>query len=363
MKLNHRKNIYYWKSDRPYGDGNVQSPDALDMEELAEMLREYLTSFFRKDLVDLRPGGGQGNHITFLADYPGITYFIRVENGPEMDDYMDVESAVLRQVNAIGIPSPEVFHSDKSRSHVPFAIQVIEFIESEDLNVLDKDGELDIISIAESIGRYVARWQYITPAKFGLFDASAFAETNELVGFHDRYADYFLLNWDKHLDYLKQAGFLDNNQVNEIKKLVKSCSHLLDIPHGCLVHKDLALWNILGSSTQIKAFIDWSDAISGDDMDDISLLGCFHSGQVLEAALKGYASVKQLPAHHEQKLWLHLLRNIIFKAVIRVRGNYFNKPDSFFMNNSSSGDLRTFTLERILVACEGLKGNKRIQDL
>lgn len=363
MKLNHRKNIYYWKSDRPYVDGNVQSLDTINLFELEELLRDYLITNFKKGLVDLRPAGGQGNHITYLAFYPDDTYFIRVENGPEKDDYMDVESAVLRQVNAIGIPSPKVFHSDNTRSRVPFAIQLIEYIDSKDLNVLDKEGELDIITIAESIGQYLARWQSITPQNFGLFDALAYAETNLLIGFHKSYSDYFLLNWNKHLDYLQHACFLNSFQVAEIKELVKSYSYLLDIPQGCLVHKDLALWNILGTSTQIKAFIDWSDAISGDDMDDISLLGCFHSGQVLDAALKGYSLVKALPEHYEEKLWLHLLRNIIFKAVIRVRGNYFNKPDSFFMNNTSSGDLRTFTLERILMACEGLKGKKKIQDL
>lgn len=363
MKLNHRKNIYYWKSDRPYVDGNVQSLDTLNLVELKKLLREYLIVHFRKGLQELRPAGGQGNHITFLAFYPGETYFIRIENGPEKDDYMDVESAVLRQVNALGIPSPEVYHSDNTRSHVPFAVQVIEYIESKDLNVLDKEAELDIITIAESIGQYVARWQSITPQKFGLFDVAAFAETKTLIGFHNNYSDYFLLNWDKHLDYLQQAEFLGKLQIAEIKELVKSCNHLLNISRGCLVHKDLALWNILGNSSQIKAFIDWSDAISGDDMDDISLLGCFHSGQVLEAALKGYSLVRELPGHYEEKLWLHLLRNIIFKAVIRVRGNYFNKPDSFFMNNATTVDLRTFTMERILVACEGLKGNKKIQHL
>ncbi len=363
MKLNHRKNIYYWKSDRPYVDGNVQSLNTINVVELEELLRNYLIHHFKKDLVELRPAGGQGNHITYLALYPDDTFFIRVENGPEKDDYMDVESAVLRKVNAIGIPSPKVFHSDNTRSRVPFAVQVIEYIECKDLNVLDKEGELDIIAIAESIGQYSARWQSIQPQHFGLFDAAAYAETNQLVGFHKTYVDYFLLNWDKHLDYLQHEYFLEKMQVAEIKELVEGYSHLLNIPQGCLVHKDLALWNILGCSTQIKAFIDWSDAISGDDMDDLSLLGCFHSGEVLAAALKGYRTVKPLPEHYEVKLWLHLLRNIIFKAVIRVRGNYFNKPASFFMNNASSGDLRTFTLERIMTACEGLKGNKRIQDL
>ncbi|MFN9915135.1 MAG: phosphotransferase, partial [Pirellulaceae bacterium] len=41
---------------------------------------------------------------------------------------------------------------------------------------------------------------------------------------------------------------------------------MLNLPLGCLVHKDLALWNILGTRDQIAAFIDFDDAISGDSM-------------------------------------------------------------------------------------------------
>ena len=66
MKLNRRKNIYYWKSDRPYVDGNVQGLDKSNRGELEKMLREYLIIHFKKDLVGLRPAGGQGNHITYL---------------------------------------------------------------------------------------------------------------------------------------------------------------------------------------------------------------------------------------------------------------------------------------------------------
>ena len=59
---------------------------------------------------------------------------------------------------------------------------------------------------------------------------------------------------------------------------------LLNLSQGCLVHKDLALWNILGTAREIEAFIDFDDAVSGDAMDDLSLLGCFYDGPVLASA-------------------------------------------------------------------------------
>src|SRR5690606_36264792 len=139
--------------------------------------------------------------------------------------------------------------------------------------------------------------------------------------------------------------------------------HLLVLPEGCLVHKDLALWNILGDRNQIYAFIDWDDAVSGDPTDDLSLLGCFHDGEVVLAAIDGYQQVKTLPSDFEQRFWLHLLRNIIFKSVIRVKGNYFEKSDMFFLNNPKQKSLKRFTLDRIESAVEGLKGNKSIASL
>jgi len=363
MKLNNRKNIYYWKSDRPYAMGNVQDHSKVDMSELGEQLHTYLTEYFRPGPFELRLGGGQGDHVTYLAIYPDQTYFIRIDNGPENDDYIDVESAVLQRINALGIPSPKLFHCDSTRIRFPFAIQIIEYINSKDLNEHEKNGDLDILTIAGFIGESVAKWQSITPSKYGLFDRSVLIEQEHLQGYHNTYRDYFLLNWDAHLHYLQTNTFFEENEVFEIKELVREYDYLLNIPHGCLVHKDLALWNILGSSNEIVAFIDWSDTISGDAMDDLSLLGCFHSGEVVQAAIKGYARVRELPEYWEKKFWLHLLRNMIFKAVIRVRGKYFDKPDSFFMSNSNSSDLRAFTLQRIRCACEGLRGNKKIAEL
>ena len=79
----------------------------------------------------------------------------------------------------------------------------------------------------------------------------------------------------------------------------------------------------------------------------------------------GYKSVKPLPEEYERRFWLHLLRNIIFKAVIRVGAGYFEKGNGFFLVNSSEGNntLRQQTLYRITSACEGLSGGKDIFEL
>ena len=99
-----RESVYYWKSDRPFAAENTRKTAGPAMKDLDERVRAYLISHFRNDIQDIKAAGGQGNHITYLATYPEIRYFIRLENGPEGDNYMAVASQVMKRVKALGIP-------------------------------------------------------------------------------------------------------------------------------------------------------------------------------------------------------------------------------------------------------------------
>ena len=119
------------------------------------------------------------------------------------------------------------------------------------------------------------------------------------------------------------------------------------------------LWNILGAPGKIAAFIDWDDAVSGDAMDDISSMACFHGGDVVGRILAGYAEVRPLPPEYRRRFWLHLLRNMITKAVIRVGAGYFKRTDGFFLigAGSSGPGLREATEQRLDAAFYGLRND------
>jgi len=144
---------------------------------------------------------------------------------------------------------------------------------------------------------------------------------------------------------------------DEIHAEIDKHRSLLDLPQGRLVHKDLALWNILGTEREIDAFIDFDDSIAGDPMDDLSLLACFHDAAFLRRAFEGYQSVRRLPEEHLRRFWLHLLRNMIVKAVIRVGAGYFDRDDGFFLisSGSSGATLRETTLSKLATALRGLR--------
>lgn len=391
-----RRDIYYWKCDRPAAFHGTQTRGEADAQ-IEQQLREALQQHFDTQAVSLSAGAGQGNHLTWNAQINGQPMFLRVENGPEQDGHLAIESALLEHVRAVGVPTPRVHACDATRTRVPFAWQALERISAPDLNHWFKQGRLDVPHIAFGIGTAVAHWQQIKLPNFGALEdtnvgrvwrqparllvgtepsndssleTSMSAEppapnTSSLRGYHATYADYFHLRLDQHLAFLVTHGFLTQPQGNEIRAEIENHRALLHLDTGCFVHKDLALWNILGSENQIAAFIDFDDAISGDPMDDLSLLACFHDETFLRRAFEGYQSTRTLPSEHLRRFWLHLLRNMIVKAVIRVGAGYFDRDDGFFLISSgtSGQSLRDFTHSRLNLALQGLRNSSSIDIL
>ncbi len=391
-----RRDIYYWKCDRPAAFHGTQTRAEADAQ-IERQLHEALQQQFETQAVSLSAGVGQGNHLTWNAEVNGQAMFIRVENGPEKDGHLAIESALLERVRSVGVRTPCVHACDATRSRVPFAWQALERISAPDLNHWHKQGRLDVPRIAFDIGVAVAKWQTITFPNFGPLEtttvgwvwrqparlpvgtdtssASAMPtspsaeplapNTPGLRGYHATYADYFHLRLDQHLAFLVTRGFLTQSQSDEILAEIESHQSLLQLDTGCFVHKDLALWNILGSESEISAFIDFDDAISGDPMDDLSLLACFHGDVFLRHAFEGYQSTRSLPPNHLRRFWLHLLRNMIVKAVIRVGAGYFDRDDGFFLISSgtSGQSLREFTHSRLNLALQGLRNSSSIDIL
>lgn len=350
-----RHDIYYWKCDRPAGFYGIrQSRDAtgLEME-----VRRCLTPHLSGGDFQLRNVAAQGNHLIWIATTDTNEYFVRVEDGPESDDYLSVESWLLDRIRSPQVPTPRVIACDASRQHASFAWQILERIDAPDLQYWHTKGRLEVDPVAVAVGEAIARWQQTPVSDFGPFDTRVLAAEDRLQGYHGSYADYFHLNLDRHLALLYDNEFLERRRANEIVSTIQSYEALLRLDEACLVHKDLAFWNILGTPTTINAYIDWDDAIAGDPMDDISLMACFHPLEVVDRVIEGYSRVRPLPPHYGARMYLHLLRNMIVKAVIRVAAGYFNRgPEFFLIGTGSSGeDLRQQTYDKIDIAMKGLQ--------
>jgi len=353
-----RQGIYYWKCDRAAAFHGTAPGVARSRPGLEAAVRRIVAQATGAAPRAVRDGGGQGNHLTFLAELPDTRHvFVRIEDGPEGDDYAVVESRVLALVRAEGVPTPAVYATDAGRREVPFAWQVMEHVPYPDLNRHFKAGTLAGPEVATELGRLIARWQGVPVAAFGPFDAARAARDGGLAGLHSTYAAYFRTRLAAHLDFLAVRGFLTRERADEIGAEIERWRPLLELPRGCLVHKDLALWNVLGTERETKAVIDWDDCVAGDPTDDLALLGCFHDGAFLRAAFAGYASVRPLPDEVRRRFWLHLLRNMLFKAVIRVGAGYFDRDGGFFLigPGGDGASLRERTTARLEAALRGLR--------
>ena len=335
------------------------------MRRAAALLQPVLRRRMADSSLELRDANTQGNHLTFLMEHAGVPLFVRVEDGPERDDYMEVEAFVFDAVRQTGVPTPGVILADSSWSEVPLAYQVFESVPHPDLNHWLKRGELETDSVARQIGVLLANWQQIEPPGFGPFNPRVLRDEGNLVGLHERYETYFLLHWRRHLEFLVSRAFLTSSEAADLMSLVDQRRDLLRLDRGCLVHKDLALWNLLGTATDVRAVIDWDDSIAGDPTDDLSLLACFHCHEFMVKVLEGYQSVRPLPEAFASRFWLHLLRNMIVKATIRVGAGYFDKQDDFFLlpSGSDGKSLRQTTLERIRLAHEAVRDERPLSYL
>ena len=97
-----RRDIYYWKCDRPAAfHGTGPRPRGDEVSE--EAIRTSLVDHFHPDTLTISPAAGQGNHLTWNAEIDGVPAFLRIENGPEGDDHLEMESAVLGEVAKVGV--------------------------------------------------------------------------------------------------------------------------------------------------------------------------------------------------------------------------------------------------------------------
>jgi aminoglycoside phosphotransferase (APT) family kinase protein len=357
--MSSRAGIHYWKCDRPavlHGTalgGAVRAPADLMALLVAELDREVGGAPWRIALA-----AGQGNHLTFLADSGGREWFLRVEDGPEQDDYLAVESEIMGRLRNAGIPVPQVHFCDASRTSVPVAFHLLERIPEPDLNHHLKAGRLDLGAVMAQIGGWIALWQRrVVVNGFGPFDRRIMDAEGRLSGLHGSAAAYFFLNLRRHLDFLVSEEFIDVREAGAFLALLEDQYALLESTAPCLVHKDMAMWNVLGTPSRVTAFIDWDDAIGGDAMEDLSLLACFHPADAVKTAMVGYAAVSALPPDHMRRFWTHLLRNMIVKSVIRVGAGYFDGPGGLFIHGSGADGaaLRAFTLARLRAAARGLR--------
>ena len=355
-----RNNIYYWKCDSPHSAQEKRNSffkDKYDRADLADAVRTASRSAFRGDPVEASPLRVDGNHFAFLVTHGGQKYFFRADDGEGDDDYMLAESTLMQLAAESGVPVPKVFHTDVSCTISPLRFQIMECRHEPCLDVHHKSGSLNLTAVGMQLGTYLRRVHSVRLDGFGFIDTELLSRTGILRGLDPGYADYFHKRLGDHLNYLRQHDLLSPIDSMEVERLFEQHASRLHLANGVLTHRDMALWNVLGTPDCVTAIIDWDDAVSGDPADDLGVLRCFYDDDFIGPILKGYWGGESSSYDFECRIWLHMLRNMVWKTMLRHALGYFDKGTDFFVNTSATRKpLREATLERLNAALEKVRG-------
>lgn len=355
-----RENIYYWKCDSPASDEHKRLTyfkDKYERPGLEDMVRVACREAMGNEPEGLVPLRADGNHIAFFVRYGAREYLFRADDGSGDDDYMLAESRVMQLAAAAGVPVPAVHHTDVTRSRCPLRFQVMDRVSEPSLNTHQRAGRLDLAAVALQLGQYLRRLHCVRLEGFGFINTERLARTGEVRGLDGRYPAYFNKRLEGHLGYLALHELLTEPVVAEIRELLRRHLPVLELSQGVLVHRDMAFWNVLGTPHRITAIIDWDDAVSGDPADDLGILHCFHDEAFMDRVMEGYWGADRPPEGFQFRVWLHLLRNMLWKTQIRHALGYFDKGSDFFLNapGDNKPSLRALTLDRLRLAVERVR--------
>ena len=349
-----RENIYYWKCDSPNStDAKKRSyfKEKYDREGLDETVHEACSRFFGGAVRSVEPLRVDGNHTAFIVGHEDRQYFFRADDGTTYDDYMLTESALMQLAADAGVPVPKVYHTDVSQTHCPFRFQIMDYCPEPCLNLYHKEGTLDTAGVAGQLGRYLRRLHTIQLEGFGFINTERLSRNGHLQGLSVSYLDYFYTRLDDHLGYLRQFNLLPGGDCDEVIRQFRRHGPRLERTQGVLVHRDMALWNVLGSSKRIAAIIDWDDAVSGDPADDLGILQCFYDEHFMSALMRAYWDGAAPPDEFICRVWLHTLRNMLWKTMLRHSLGYFEKGGDFFLNTPDvRSSLKDHTLHLLQTA-------------
>jgi aminoglycoside phosphotransferase (APT) family kinase protein len=352
-----RERAFYWKCDCDLSHEEKRRSyfaDKYDGRTIAAA-RAAAEAFAGSDAIDFAHLAVDGNHFAYRFRHDGKDYFLRTDNGLGDDDYMLAESAVLGRLNSHDLPVPNVYRTDVGREQHPFRYQILDFFESPPLLRHFRDGTLDLDAIAVQSGCFLAELHAHRFPGFGFIDTRVLGATGEIRGLDTSWADYFHKCLDRHLGYLRDHALLSARDLERVEARLARHEACLELSGGVLLHRDFALWNILGGRDRIETVIDWDDVVIGDPADDIAIVNCFHEPAYMERLLSAYGETHAVDEPFMRRVSLYTLRNMLWKIKIRHEMGYFDKDDSFFLSRNSRGiTLREYSMLKVEQCLEEL---------
>lgn len=274
-------------------------------------------------------GGGTFNHVWSAAPYShwhpddldkARVVRLNIHPSPNLQA-SHLEQWVNNEALARGFPTPRIVHVDTSRVHAPYPFQVVEYVDGLSLRSAPEE---TVRKVLGQLGAALAK----------LHGGAAPSDRYGRVGIG------LLPDWDlfvtwhveAHIKYCLDHGLITVEQAKTVNTIFTDCI-FLDSPSS-LLHGDLSYDNILLDSVtnDLKAVIDWEDAVLGDPIFDLAGLATFHPVERHASFIDSYYAGRAKPDDFEYRFWMYYLRIALAKAVHRHRFGYPDEP--VYRNNT-----------------------------
>ncbi len=241
---------------------------------------------------------------------------------PEIE--MKTEQLITDKVRPLGVPVNKVIYVDVSRNIFPFDFHIQEVMAGADIEDHFAGTKEQYDRISFTLGTYIATFDQLSFDKFGLFDEHE-ALNEKLVGTKPSFFDYIITRLDEDLKFIRENAVITTKQVEDIRKSFDTYKPVIDIPKGTLVHHDLADHNIMHVDGTITGIFDWDRAIIGDPVLDLASCPTWKTHYPREEILiEGYKSIRSLPDHFTEKMYIYRLRTMLWKMVFAIRNGILN---------------------------------------
>lgn len=320
-----RHGIYYWKCDcpRPAGERAAAfTAGKYHAGGIEQAVQDGCRQVLGSAPTAIAPLHCAGDHFAYRVACAGQDLLFRAAADATGDDYMLAEQALVAAAGRAGVPVPRILHTC-AEAGAPLRWQLMAFAAGDSWRDLHQTGRLDLPVVAAALGRLLRRLHAVPIDGFGFIDTAHLRATGAVRGLCRSYRDYVTCRLGDHLAYAAGHGLLDHPAAERAGALLARHAGLFARPAAVLVHRDPALWNLIGTPTAITALIDWDDAVGGDPADDLSILRCLHGRAVTDAVEAAYHAGAAAEPAFEARIRLHTLRNLLWKAQLRHQLGYF----------------------------------------
>jgi len=329
-----RRRTFYPKTDLPLSRSELAAAlarknELAELASFAPMVKRAITENTKQEPVEIAPAPGGTFHSVWRAVLPGgEVVYLRAERVFMQRPAFEflIEAKLAEHLRNQGVPVPEIFHTNFSRTLCPWDYQITRAAKGTRLTELEKPEDQFLPdALLEDWGRTLARVHRIEASGAGLLDPRALSE-GKMQGVLPAWPDYLHLNLDAHVQACREIGAIDARQQDQIRRAFQAASAFLQSTPIRLLHGDPGHHNVFAAEGAITGVIDWEDALAGDPVFDLAYWGTFVRDYLRPPMLRGYWEGRTPPEDFEHRYWLYYLRIALSKTVHRQLFGYVDRP-------------------------------------